>query len=140
MAYDQLYEDDRRAIAQYEARERGFYEFLWASDLPPEFPVVAERGEIEFDITATRARSDAFGDTLDERGHRYELVWVVHAAVEVHLLTDRQREALSVAHREGYFTIPRECTVDEWRKPSGSTCRARAKQSSARLLWSSLTT
>jgi predicted DNA binding protein len=29
------------------------------------------------------------------------------------LLTDRQREVLRAAVREGYFTVPRECTLAE---------------------------
>ena len=110
--FENLYLDDRRAIAQYEAVEQGLYEFLWESSLPPEFPVVVEDGEMEFDVTATREQFDAFGATLDERGHRYELLAVVATDDGSPLLTERQRECLRAALRMGYFEVPRSCTLE----------------------------
>lgn len=109
--YDQLYAGDRRVVAQYEADEKGLYEFLWASSLPPEFPVVVEDGEMEFGLTATQAQFEAFGAALDDTGRRYELLSLVHTDERDGVLTDRQRECLAVAHREGYFTVPRESTL-----------------------------
>ncbi|WP_380678386.1 helix-turn-helix domain-containing protein [Salinigranum sp. GCM10025319] len=111
--YEQLYAGDSRAIGQYEADESGLYEFLWASSLPPEFPIVVENGEMEFDLTATREGFEAFGSALDETGRRYELLTLVHIDDRESLLTDRQREYLTVAHRRGYFDVPRECTLAE---------------------------
>ena len=111
--YEQLYEDGSRAIGQYEADEKGLYEFLWSSSLPPEFPIVVEDGEMEFDLTATREGFEAFGAALDGTGRRYELLTLVHTDDRESLLTDRQREYLTVAHRLGYFDVPRECTLAE---------------------------
>ena len=111
--YDQLYVDDRRAIGQYEADEKSLYEFLWASSLPPEFPIVVENGEMEFNLTATREQFEAFGSALDDADRRYELLTLVHTDEGEALLTDRQREYLSAAHRRGYFEVPRECTLAE---------------------------
>ncbi len=113
VAYDRLYAGDSREVAQYEADEKGLYEFLWESSLPPEFPVVVENGEMEFDLTATREQFEAFGAALDETGRRYDLLSLVHTDEEESLLTDRQREVLAVAHRRGYFDVPRECTLAE---------------------------
>ncbi|MFC6942632.1 helix-turn-helix domain-containing protein [Salinirubellus sp. GCM10025818] len=111
--YDQLYVDDQRAIGQYEADEKGLYEFLWASSLPPEFPIVVENGAMEFDLTATREQFEAFGAALDDTGRQYELLTLVHTDEQESLLTDRQRKYLTVAHRRGYFDVPRECTLAE---------------------------
>ncbi len=110
-AYDQLYEDDRRAIGQYEAAETGLYEFLYGSSLPPEFPVVAENGQMEFAVTATQEQFDAFGAALDEMDRQYELLTLVHTDDEEQLLTDRQRKYVTVAYRRGYFDVPRESTL-----------------------------
>jgi predicted DNA binding protein len=112
-AYEVLYADDRRVIAQYEAVEQGLYEMLWESSLPPEFPIVVENGAMEFDLTATRAQFEAFGEALDAGGRQYDLLTVVHTDGENGLLTDRQRECLTVAQRLGYFEVPRECTLEE---------------------------
>lgn len=110
-AYDELYAGERRVIAQYEANERGLYEFLWESSLPPEFPVIVENGEMEFDVTATQEQFEAFGQVLDETDRQYELLTLVHTDDRDDLLTDRQRECLIAAQREGYFAVPRECTL-----------------------------
>jgi hypothetical protein len=111
--YEQLYEDERRALGKYEAHERSLYEFLWESSLPPEFPILVEDGQMEFDLTATQAQFDAFRSVLDEREHRYELVALVHTDERDGLLTDRQRSYLTAAYRQGYFEVPRECTLEE---------------------------
>ena len=111
--YEQLYADDRRVFAQYEADERGLYEFLWASSLPPEFPIVVENGAMEFALTATQEQFEAFGSALDDTGRTYDLLSLVHTDERDAVLTDRQRECLTVAHRQGYFTVPRESTLAE---------------------------
>ncbi|RXK46889.1 helix-turn-helix domain-containing protein [Halorientalis pallida] len=111
--YEAVFADDRRAIGQYEAVEQGLYEFLWASSLPPEFPVVVEDGEMEFDLTATRDQFDAFGAVLDDSGREYDLLTVVHTEDDGDLLTERQQEFLRGAQRLGYFEVPRECTLAE---------------------------
>jgi predicted DNA binding protein len=113
MVYEELYVGEGRAIGQYEAFEQSLYEFLWESSLPPEFPIVVENGEMEFDVTATREGFEAFGDALDERGREYDLLSVVHTDDGTGVLTDRQRECLTAALRAGYFAVPRECTLAE---------------------------
>lgn len=109
--YEPVYAGDNRAIAQYEADERGLYEFLWESSLPPEFPILVENGEMRFDLTATREQFEAFGSALDDTGREYELLTLVSTDKRESLLTERQRECLTVAHRRGYFDVPRECTL-----------------------------
>jgi len=98
-AYESLFVGDDRAIGQYEAAEQSLYEFLWGSSLPPEFPIVVADGVMEFDVTATREQFEAFGDALDANGREYDLLSVVHTDASGGLLTDRQRECLTVALR-----------------------------------------
>jgi len=112
-AYESLFVGDDRAIGQYEAAEQSLYEFLWGSSLPPEFPIVVADGVMEFDVTATREQFEAFGDALDANGREYDLLSVVHTDASGGLLTDRQRECLTVALREGYFEVPRRCPLAE---------------------------
>lgn len=110
-AYESLYVGDDRLIAQYEAVEKRLYEFLWEASLPPEFPVIVEGGEMEFDLAATREGFEAFGDALDSSDRQYELISVVSTADDDSLVTDRQRECLAAALRRGYFDVPRGCTL-----------------------------
>jgi len=112
-AYEALYDGEKRAIGQYEAVEQGLYEFLHSMSLPPEFPIVVENGRMEFDLTATREQFEAVGEALDDSGRDYELLSVVGTQADARLLTERQRECLTVALRAGYFAVPRECTLTE---------------------------
>ena len=113
VAYDLLYADEERTLAQYESTDQRLYEFLGRSSLPPEFPVVVEDGRFEFDLTATRERFEAVGAALDDGEFDYDLLSVVETGGEGGLLTDRQRECLDAALREGYFEVPRESTLAE---------------------------
>jgi predicted DNA binding protein len=113
VAYERLIVTDGRAIIQYEAVEQRLYEFLWGSSLPPEFPVIVENGEMEFDLTVTREQFESFGEVLDASGCQYNLIRAVDTGEEDALLTERQQECLSTAQRLGYFDVPRECTLAE---------------------------
>ena len=136
-ALDRLHTDEERAIAQYEVDERGLYEFLRGSSLPPEFPLTVADGEMEFGLTATQSQFDAFGDALDDSGLSYELLSLVHTDENDDLLTDRQRECLSVALRRGYFEVPRDCTLAEVAEALGvdtSTASETIRRGQARVL------
>jgi predicted DNA binding protein len=112
-AFECLLADDQRALTQYEADNQRLYQFLRRSSLPPEFPIDVENGVMEFDVTATQEQFEAFGEFLDANDAQYELLSVVHTDDDTRLLTQRQRECLRVAHREGYFEVPRDCTLAE---------------------------
>ena len=136
-ALDRLHTDDRRAIAQYEVGEQGLYEFLRGSSLPPEFPLTVDDGEMEFGLTATRSQFDAFGDALDDSGLSYDLLSLVHTDDEDDLLTERQRECLTVALRRGYFEVPRDCTLADVADSLGvdtSTASETIRRGQARVL------
>ncbi len=112
-AYERLFADGTRTIAQYEVAEQRLYEFLWSSSLPPEFPILVTDGAMEFDLTATQEGFDAVGAALDDAGYVYELLSLVHTVDGDALLTDRQRRYLTEAHRRGYFEVPRGCTLGD---------------------------
>jgi hypothetical protein len=75
--------------------------------------VLVEDGEMEFALTATQEAFDGFAAALEKRGLRYDLLSLIHADEEGSLLTERQRECLLAALREGYFEVPRACTLGE---------------------------
>jgi predicted DNA binding protein len=135
--YDELFLGDRRTIAQYEADEKSLYEFLWESSLPPEFPIIVENGEMEFDITATQEQFEAFGEALDETGRQYDLLTLIHTDEQETVLTDRQRGCLTVAQRRGYFAVPRECTLADLANVLDVDKSTPAKRSDEELLVSS---
>jgi len=109
--YDELHSTDERVLARFTWSEEKFFNYLRAASVPPEFPVVVENGVMEFDVTVSREQFDRIGAALDASEQAYELVSVVSSRGSESVLTDRQQECLAVALREGYFSVPRECTL-----------------------------
>lgn len=111
--YDELYSDTERSIVQYKGAHRQLFDFFGNTSVPPQFPSVARNGEVELDLTVTRDQFDALGDSLDANDYEYDIISVVSDRESESVLTTRQRECLAVALRQGYFRVPRECTLED---------------------------
>ncbi|ELZ18450.1 Bacterio-opsin activator HTH domain-containing protein [Haloterrigena salina JCM 13891] len=111
-AHERLAVTDDRSLSKYETTETALYEFVESASLPPEFPIVVRAGWYELDFTGTRDEFDGLRAMLEDATLRYELQSLVEADETATLLTDRQRATLEAALREGYFEVPRECTLD----------------------------
>ncbi|ARS89182.1 helix-turn-helix domain-containing protein [Natrarchaeobaculum aegyptiacum] len=111
--YERLEATDDRGLAKYETTETRLYEFIEASSLPPEFPIVARDGWYELDFTGTQDQLDQLRAGLEALDRSYELLSIVQTREANDLLTERQREVLEAAFRAGYFEVPRECTLEE---------------------------
>ncbi|MWV39413.1 MULTISPECIES: helix-turn-helix domain-containing protein [Natrialba] len=110
---DRLQSEDGRALTKYETSDTDLYEFVELSSLTIEFPVDVRNGWFEFDLTGTREELDRLQEVLDSASLSYELLSLVGSAESEGPLTDRQREVLEAAVREGYFDVPRECLLEE---------------------------
>jgi predicted DNA binding protein len=113
VSYELLESDTGRALSKYETRQTDLYEFVETAGLTIEFPVDVERGWYSFDLTGTRAELDELQGVLESSRLSYELDSIVGRTDPESLLTDRQREVLTMAVRAGYFAVPRECTLAE---------------------------
>ena len=113
MSYELLESESGRSLSKYETTQTDLYEFVETAGLTIEFPVDVERGWYRFDLTGTRAELDELQEVLDCAPLSYELESLVGRTDPDTLLTDRQREVLDAAVREGYLTVPRECTLAE---------------------------
>jgi predicted DNA binding protein len=111
--YELLESAERLVLGKYKTNDTQLYEFVEAESLTIEFPVVVQNGWYEFDLTGTRDELDTFQGRLDAAPLSYELQWLITERDADELLTDRQQEILSVAIRQGYFEVPRECTLGE---------------------------
>jgi predicted DNA binding protein len=111
--YELLETDERRVLGRYETTDTDLYEFVESASLTIEFPVDVQNGFYEFDLTATREELEGLRTTLDASGLSYELLSLTESTDPENALTDRQREVLETAVREGYFEVPRECTLAE---------------------------
>ena len=113
LSHERLEVTDDRSLSKYETTDTDLYAFVEDSSLPPEFPVVVRNGWYELDFTGTRAEFDRFRAGLENLEIPYELLSILEGDGREDLLTPRQREVLEAAVRNGYFEVPRECTLAE---------------------------
>lgn len=135
--HERLYVGDDRVMAQYWTTELSLYEFMRRSSVPPEFPVVVENGWSEFEITAPREQIQDINALLEHSDRSHEVLAVVNSADRESLLTDRQRDLLETAIQEGYYTVPRECTLSELAAETGidkSTASGIVRRAESRLV------
>ena len=111
--YELLEREAERALTKYETSDTDLYEFVEQAELTIEFPVDVRNGWYEFDLTGTREEFEYLRNALEAGGVSFELDSLVSTTGSESLLTDRQHELLDVAVREGYFEVPRECTLAE---------------------------
>ncbi|PSP28271.1 bacterio-opsin activator [Halobacteriales archaeon QH_2_65_14] len=111
--YDLLESTGRRAVGKYTTSDTDLYEFADTSSLTIEFPVVVTNGWYEFQLTGTREELNTLQEVLEESPLPYRLNSLVSTTTAETLLTERQRELLEAAVREGYLEVPRECTLAE---------------------------
>lgn len=111
VTFDPLERTEDRLLAKYETKDTVLYELVAASSLPVEYPVVVQDGWYELDITGTRTEFEQLRELLEASGRPYELLSLVHGVATTELLTGRQQEVLDTALREGYYQVPRDCTL-----------------------------
>jgi len=111
--YELLEAENRRALTKYETTDTALYEFAEQYGVTIEFPVEVRNGWYEFDLTGTREEFERLRDQFEAMPLSFELESLVSTAESERLLTERQRELLEAAVREGYFEVPRECTLAE---------------------------
>ncbi len=109
--YERLETDDRRVLAKYETNDTALYDFVETATVTIEFPVTVNRGWFGFSLTGTEADLDRLRETLEASPLSYELESILRSERSNDVLTTRQRDILKTAYRQGYFEVPRECTL-----------------------------
>ncbi len=114
--YSQRWKPDRWKAEEHFATvdtDTALYDFAEISSIPIEFPVEVRRGSYEFDLTGTADELDRLQEVLDTSPLDYELLSLVRTTEADGLLTDRQREILELAVRQGYYEVPRASTLTD---------------------------
>lgn len=135
--YERVAVSNDRVLSKYTTTDVDLYDFVERVSLPPEFPIIVRNGCYEFDLTSTRMEFERFRTALTDSGQAYELLSIVGADRERRLLTDRQRELLEIAVQQGYFEVPRDCTLAELAEGIGvdkSTASEVLRRGESRLL------
>lgn len=107
----ELASTDGKVLLKYESTDTGLYSFAVEMALPLQFPIVVRDGWYIFEMTGTRSEFDTVRERLEETDCNFELISVVGDRRDSNLLTDRQREVLTAAVQQGYFSVPRSCTL-----------------------------
>lgn len=102
---------DSKVLLKYKSTDTGLYSFADEMAIPLQFPIVVRDGWYVFELTGERSEFDTVRARLDDEDCRFDLLSVVGERHESALLTDRQREVLTAAVHEGYFSVPRKCTL-----------------------------
>jgi predicted DNA binding protein len=137
LQYERLVVSDDRILSKYTTTDVDLYNFVEQASLPPEFPIIVRNGFYEFDLTGTRMEFDRFRAALVDSEQAYELLSIAGTDRERGLLTDRQRELLEIAVQQGYFEVPRNCTLATLAEGIGidkSTASEVLRRGEARLL------
>ena len=103
-----------RALIQFETSDPLLLFSVQESGVPLEPPVEIVDGRATVEVTATQDRLSTFGTQLEQFGMSYDVEFVRRAVDATdQLLTDRQRELILAAVREGYYDTPRGCSLTE---------------------------
>ena len=95
------------------------------SGIPVEMPVEIRNGTATVDVSAAHDRLSELGKQFSTMGLDFQIEYIQQRLHPDQLLTERQRELLTVAVAEGYYDTPRKCTLTELAAEVGlakSTC------------------
>lgn len=102
-----------RAVVRYGTRVAELYRLVREVGILPAFPYEIRDGQIRLELTTAPDRLHALGQALRDKGIGFEVLSVSHDLASAAGLTDRQREVAEAAVREGYYDVPRRCTLTE---------------------------
>lgn len=83
------------------------------SGIVPTYPLTLHRGWFSGELMAPTEKLTQFRNELDRGDIEYQLDKLTPDRPSSNLLTTRQRELIETASDEGYYAIPRQCTVSE---------------------------
>ncbi len=124
-ALEVLRRDEQRAVVRFETTQPLLLLSARESGVPIEPPVDVRDGVATVEVTAPRERLSELGEQLRASGLTVEVEYVREGVDPDRLLSERQREVLSVAVERGYYDTPRGCSLTDLAAELGiakSTC------------------
>jgi predicted DNA binding protein len=108
-----IHTDEKTVLIQFTIPVSETYSALVASGIIPQQPVSLHDGWYSTEITASQERLAAYTEELAATGLPYHIMSLVQSHDSDELLTERQREFITAAVEQGFYTIPRKCTLTE---------------------------
>ncbi|SFC69299.1 hypothetical protein SAMN05444422_11516 [Halobiforma haloterrestris] len=115
VSLDLLWTQGGTGLVQVEATSPSLLLPLWQAGIPIEMPFSIDDGTATWELTTSSDRLSELGEYLDEAAVEYDLEFVaeIGSPAANRLLTERQREVLTVAIEEGYYAVPREASLTQ---------------------------
>jgi hypothetical protein len=134
---DVLNRSDDAALIQIETTEPTLLFPIIGSGIPLELPFPIRDGEARWTVTSSHDRLSELGDQLEAFGISYTLHALEHDHAPEDLLTDDQRALIDTAIEEGYYDVPRTCTLTELAETVGiakSTCSEKLHRAESKIV------
>jgi predicted DNA binding protein len=112
-AIEPISREDDVIVLQFETSEPLLLASIQASGVPLSLPLDITNGRAQLEVTASRDRIAALGESFDDLGLVYSLDRLYESVEAASPLTDKQRETLLAALDRGYYDTPREVTLSE---------------------------
>ncbi|MFB6165724.1 MAG: helix-turn-helix domain-containing protein [Haloarculaceae archaeon] len=103
-----------RILVQFETDEPLLLFSVRESGVPLEPPVEIRDGRATVEVTASQDRLSTFGTQLEQFGMSFDVDYVRRSVdATEQLLTDRQRDLVVAAVRQGYYDTPRQSSLTD---------------------------
>lgn len=113
--FDLLWKRDETTTVQVETTDPLLLFPILKAGIPLQTPFEITDGTATWEITTSSERLSGLGEGLDEAGVEFDIDFVHDEPPDPTegLLTDRQREVLLAAIKQGYYDTPRRTTLTE---------------------------
>lgn len=128
---------EEATMIQVETTEPTLLFPIIGSGIPLEMPFPIRDGEARWIVTCSHDRLSELGAQLDAVGISYTLHTLDHDYAAESLLTDDQRTLIETAIEEGYYDVPRTCTLTELADVAGiakSTCSEKLHRAESKIV------
>lgn len=136
-ALDPLNRGENAALVQIETSEPTLLFPIVGSGIPLELPFSIRDSQACWTVTTSHDRLSELGDQLEA----FEIPYTLHALENDHateeILTDDQETLIDAGIEEGYYDIPRTCTLTELAEKLGiakSTCSEKLHRAESKIV------
>ncbi|ELZ12693.1 hypothetical protein C479_04832 [Halovivax asiaticus JCM 14624] len=112
-SFEVIHTDEGMVLVQFVIPISETYAALSASGIPPRYPTLLHDGWYSKEITASHERLAKYTEELDNTDIPYQITSLTQSHDSSELLTERQWEFITEAFEQGFYDIPRDCTLTE---------------------------
>nr|WP_233340914.1 helix-turn-helix domain-containing protein [Haloprofundus sp. MHR1] len=111
---------ERSVLVQFSTTQPLLLLSLREVGLPFELPIDIEAGRATLEVVAPHEQLSMLRTQFEQFGMSFDVVYLYESVDSEQLLTERQRELLVAALRNGYYDTPRTCTLTELAEEVGA--------------------